>query len=79
MEAAVEKHTRHDEHRSARSPFAAFSPAASQAPITPWQFWQSLPILSKLLVVFVIAQACLWTGYTIGSGARNATVCMGWE
>jgi hypothetical protein len=52
-----------------------FAPSASpRHTLTPWQFWQSLPVASKLLVALVVAEACLWLGFISGTGARIATV-----
>lgn len=50
------------------------SSASPRHTLTPWQFWQSLPVASKLLVVVVAAEACLWLGFISGNGASIATV-----
>ncbi|WIA35326.1 hypothetical protein OEZ86_003781 [Tetradesmus obliquus] len=51
------------------------SSASPRHTLTPWQFWQSLPVASKLLVVVVAAEACLWLGFISGTGASIATAC----
>ncbi|WIA15147.1 hypothetical protein OEZ85_001834 [Tetradesmus obliquus] len=51
------------------------SSASPRHTLTPWQFWQSLPVASKLLVVVVAAEACLWLGFISGNGASIATAC----
>jgi hypothetical protein len=57
------------------STYSTFASSASpRHALTPWQFWQSLPVASKLLVVVVTAEACLWLGFIAGNGARIATV-----